>query len=97
MLETRVLLDAWTEFLRHPKARGRFAILYTTVRARLAETVRRGIGRGELRPCQPEHVAATLTALIEGLLLQAFADPDYDPLKAWPTAWETLARGLAPS
>lgn len=95
VLETRVLLDTWTEFIRHPKARRRFAKLYQRSRSRLAATVRRGIERGEIRPCEPEHVAAALTAAIEGLLLQAFADPHYDPRPAWPTTWEIISRGLA--
>ncbi len=94
ILETRPLLETWTEFLRHPKARRRFARVYARSRERIAETVRRGIERGELRPCDPEHVAATLTAVIEGLLLQAFVDPGFDPQAALPSTWDLIARGL---
>ena len=97
LLEMRPLLDAWTEFLRHPALRARMADAYRHSRARLAETVRGGIAAGQLRDCNPEHVAAALTALVEGLLLQAFADPSYDPMAAWPTAWEMAARGLRPA
>ena len=85
---------AWTEFLRHPKARRRFAKLY---RAR-GPARRHGGARDRARrdpALQPEHVAAIVTAVIEGLLLQAFADPTYDPRPAWPTAWEIISRGLA--
>jgi AcrR family transcriptional regulator len=95
VLQTRVFLDAWTEFLRHPKARRRFAKLYRQSRARLAATVGRGIERNEIRACEPDHVAAAFTALVEGFLIQAFADPSYDPRDAWPTAWEVFSRGLA--
>lgn len=95
ILETRVLLDAWSEFIAHPGARERFARIYERSRARVAQVVRDGIERGELCRCDPLHVAAGLTALVEGLLLQAFADPDYDPLAAWPELCRLLARGLA--
>ena len=91
---TRMFLDAWSEFLRHPSARERFAALYRGSRARLATTVRRGIERGEIRDLSPEAAAATLTGVVEGILLQAFVDPGYDPRSAWPTAWEILERGL---
>jgi AcrR family transcriptional regulator len=97
ILETRLLLDAWTEFLRHPKSRTRMAAVYRQSRERLAATVQRGVDAGEIRPCNPEHIAATLTGLVEGLLLQAFTDPSYDPLGAWPTAWDAIARGLTSS
>jgi AcrR family transcriptional regulator len=97
LTKTPELLNAWTEFLRHPKARRRFAKLYTGSRARLAATVRRGIERGEIRRCDPLHIAAAVTALIEGLLVQALADPHYDPRPAWRVAWQTFARGLAPA
>jgi hypothetical protein len=36
-------------------------------------------------------------AELEGLLLQAFADPAYDLLKVWPSAWDAAVRGLAPT
>ncbi len=95
LLQLRPLLAAWTEFLRQPESRAHMAEVYRQSRARIAATVRAGIDSGELRETSPEHVAAVLTALIEGLLLQAFVDPDYDPLPAWPTAWEVVGRGLA--
>ncbi len=95
LLETRELLETWTEFLSHPKVRGRFARIYARSRARIAETVARGIEAGELRPCEPEAIAAMLTALVEGLLLQALADPAYDARAAWPSSWAVVSRGLA--
>jgi AcrR family transcriptional regulator len=94
LLEMRSLLEAWTEFLRHPKSRRRMAQVYQRTRARLAGTIRDGIAAGQIGECDPEHVAGALTGMIEGLLLQAFADPGYDPLLVWPNAWKLVERGL---
>jgi hypothetical protein len=70
------------------------AQVYQRTRARLAGTIRNGITAGQIGECNPEHVAGALTGMIEGLLLQAFADPDYDPLLIWPNAWKLVERGL---
>ena len=95
LLETRALLDTWTEFLRHPTSRARLGTSYRQAREHLADTVRAGIAAKQIRACNPQHVAGALTALVEGLLLQAFADPEYDALAAWPAAWEMATSGLA--
>lgn len=94
LLSDRSLLETWTEFLKHPIARERFAAIYKESRARLQATLEAGIRCGEIAPCEARHVAAMLTAMIEGLLLQALADPDFDAMGAWPTSWEIISRGL---
>ena len=94
LLATRQLLDAWIEFIRHPLVRERFALIYRESRSRIADMVSEGIRRKEFRRAQPEHVAAAYTALVEGLILQALMDPDWDALAAWPEAWEVFSRGL---
>jgi AcrR family transcriptional regulator len=94
LLEMRSLLDAWTEFLRQPESRARMAEVYRVNRERVAALLRRGIDRGELRDCDADPVAAGLVALIEGLLLQAFVDPDFDALSAWPASWALARAGL---
>jgi AcrR family transcriptional regulator len=94
LLRDRAFIETWTEFLKHPLVRERFGRVYAQSRARLAATIEGGIARGELAPCDAGHAAAALTALIEGLLLQALADPGFDPMAAWPTAWEIMSRGL---
>lgn len=96
LLAMRSLLEAWTEFLRHPTSRRRMANTYAHSRERIAASLRSGIERGQIRACDPEKIAGALTALIEGLLLQALADPGYDPLAVWPAAWEMATRGLVP-
>lgn len=91
---SRTLTELWTEFLRDKRARSRLARVYRRSRALLGEQVRRGIERGELSPCDAESAAAGLTALVEGLLVQALADPDFDARAAWPGVFEVVARGL---
>ena len=95
LLGMRPLLQAWVEFIRQPTSRARMADMYALSRERLAAMVRTGVASGQLRACDPTHVGATLTALVEGLLLQAFVDETYDPLEAWPTAWNAVVHGLA--
>jgi AcrR family transcriptional regulator len=90
----RAFVETWSEFLKHPMARERFASVYNQSRARLQTTIEGGIVRGELKPCDAFQAAASITALIEGLLLQALADPGFDPLAAWPTAWTMVEGGL---
>jgi len=97
MIGDRSLVEMWSEFLKHPLARERFAAIYDQSRDRLAGTLEKGIERGEIAPCETRHAAATLTAVIEGLLLQALADPTFDPLEAWPTTWRILSAGMAPN
>jgi hypothetical protein len=47
-----------------------------------------------MKECEPEVVGAMLTALVEGLLLQAYVDPDY-PRAAWTPAWQMASAALA--
>ncbi len=96
MLHDRSLVETWTEFIKHPLARERFARLYVGSRARLRETIEAGVERGELRTCDASAIAGGVTALIEGLLLQALVDPDFDPMPAWNESARSLTRGLSP-
>jgi AcrR family transcriptional regulator len=89
------MLRAWAEFFAHPEARPRFAAVYVRTREVLAEGLRRGIARGELRDLPVESVAAALTAGLEGLLLQGMVDPDFDVRAHFDTLWEVMCRGIA--
>jgi hypothetical protein len=40
-------------------------------------------------------MAAALTALIEGLLLQAMVDADFEIRAHWPTLWDLACKGIA--
>ncbi len=94
LLRDRSFVEMWTEFLKHRLVRERFAAIYRQSRARLKTTIDRGIESGVIAPCDPEHAAAMLTAVIEGLLLQALADSSFDPRRVWPTTWKILSTGL---
>ena len=89
------LLGAWIEFLRHPQSRARFADIYARSRSELASTIRAGIAAGELRQCDAAALAAAITAMLEGLILQAMADTRFDARTLWPAAWQMLAKGVA--
>jgi AcrR family transcriptional regulator len=89
------LIGAWIEFLRHPQSRDRFANIYVKARRELAKTIRTGIAAGELRKCDVPSLAAAITALIEGLILQAMADAEFDAPRHWRAAWRLLCDGVA--
>lgn len=95
LLETRPLLDAWTEFLRHPGSRRRMGDVYAMSRVRLAAVLVGGMESGRVKVCDAEATAGALTGLIEGLLLQALADPEFDPRPAWRESWRLLASALS--
>jgi AcrR family transcriptional regulator len=88
------LIGAWIEFLRHPQSRARFANIYVQARRELAATIRTGVRAGEFRQCNSAAAAATITALIEGLILQAMADTDFNAPRQWRAAWRMLRHGL---
>jgi len=89
------LLEAWLDFFRQPEARRRMAEIYENSRARLARVVERGIASGRIGPCDAHAVAAALTAVIEGLVLQTVAAPGFDPRPGWRAGADLLLRGLA--
>jgi AcrR family transcriptional regulator len=86
-------LGAWAEFLLQPKARERYASMLRQSRDRLAALMRDGIERGEIRDLDPEGIAVALTAAIEGTMLQAMVDPDFDVKAHLPLVWEGIHRG----
>jgi AcrR family transcriptional regulator len=93
----RELLLAWAEFLTHPVARERMAELYVLGRQRLGAIAQRGLDMGRLAPGpDPEAVAATLVASVEGLLLQFMMDPSFELRRHFEASWTLLSRGLRP-
>jgi len=89
------LLRAWAEFVVHREVQDLFAEIYRVSRRELCSWIRRGIESGEIRDVEPESLAAALTAGIEGLLLQALVDPDFEPAHHWRVSWDVFARGIA--
>jgi AcrR family transcriptional regulator len=86
-------LGAWGEFLRQPKARERYATMLRESRERLTALARRGIERGEIRDLDPEGIAVALISAMEGTLLQALVDAEFDAKAHWPLVWEGIQRG----
>ena len=88
------LLRAWIEFFTHPLARERLAEIYARTRRKMAVALKRDLVQGRIRDRSPEGLAATLTAVLEGLLLQAMVDPSFDIQANWPVAWDVIRRGI---
>jgi len=89
------LLRAWAEFVVHREVQDLFAEIYRVSRRELCTWIRRGIESGEIRDLEPESLAAALTAGMEGLLLQALVDPEFEPVRHWRVSWDVFARGIA--
>jgi AcrR family transcriptional regulator len=93
----RLFLMAWSEFLNHPAARARMAEIYTTSREKLGRVIARGRESGGLAAGPPaDHVAGTLVAVLEGLLLQWLVDPDFPLQSHFDASWSVLLGGLRP-
>jgi TetR/AcrR family transcriptional regulator, repressor for uid operon len=73
-----------------------FRELYRRFRGALSGAIREGIERGELSPqVKPEAVAAVLVSAYDGLFLQAWFDPSFDPVASGRHFLEVLLRGMA--
>jgi len=88
------MMRAWIEFLAHPAARERLAEMYRRSREQLGSFLERAMDRGELKRLPPAAVSALLIGTIEGILLQASVDPEFDPLALWPGVMSVLKGGL---
>ena len=89
------MIETWVEFIRHPQSRVRFKEIYRASRERLAGTVQRGIDERVFRNCDPAVLGGTLTAIIEGLILQRLADPNFPAEQTWEEAWTLIQQGIA--
>jgi AcrR family transcriptional regulator len=89
--------QTWTEFLGNPTSRRRLGRAYANARVKLGAVIDQGIDDGLVAPCDSFGAAAAITAMIEGLILQAFTDRRFDLDRAFATSWDLMARGLAPA
>jgi AcrR family transcriptional regulator len=89
--------QTWAEFLGNPTSRRRLGRAYANARMKLGAVIDRGIEDGLVAPCDSLGAAAAITAMIEGLILQAFTDRRFDLDRAFATSWDLMARGLAPA
>jgi AcrR family transcriptional regulator len=73
-----------------------FRQLYRRFRSALAGAIRRGIQHGELEPyVDAEAVAAVLVSAYDGLFLQAWFDPSFDPVPSGRHFLEVVLKGMA--
>jgi hypothetical protein len=72
------------------------AEIYRWSRQRLSVAIDRGVERGEVRSAAAGGLPSTLTALVEGMLLQAMMDEAFDPVAAFSPAWDVLMEGMRP-
>lgn len=72
-----------------------FKQVYMDFRRIISALIRDGIERGEFRPdVDPESLAAVLVGSWDGLLLQAWFDPAFDPLSTARNFMSVIIKGL---
>jgi AcrR family transcriptional regulator len=72
-----------------------FRQLYIQFRRDIAERIRSAVVRGEVRPnVEPGVLAGVLIGALDGIILQAWFDPDFDPLHAGRHFLEVLTWGM---
>jgi AcrR family transcriptional regulator len=70
-----VLLDFWSEHRRARSKHLRFGDVYEFSRKKIAGFIRKGIRSGEFRNIDPKAGAASIIAVLDGLLLQRIFSP----------------------
>jgi AcrR family transcriptional regulator len=95
LLEDRMGLLAWAEFLNHPIGRQRMGEIYETARNKMGTIIERGRSEGSILEGPPAaQIAATLIGSIEGLMLQWLVDSEFLLKRQVEISWEILMRGL---
>jgi AcrR family transcriptional regulator len=80
----RVGIQGWAEALRNPRIHGSVVGGFSSVRAAIAELIRRGQAAGQIRAdVEPDAAARTMIATFQGLVLQL----------AWGEAFDLAACG----
>jgi AcrR family transcriptional regulator len=80
--EWTLWMEFWSHALRDPEAGKTRADLDRRWRAAIAEIVREGQESGEFGEADPDDVAATIAALLDGLAVQiSFEDPEMPPAR----------------
>lgn len=87
-------LGTWIEFVHHPRGRERMAEVYRESRERLQRMLEHDAAAGRLGGGSTEGFAASLLAGLEGLLLQALVDPDFEARQHWGELWSCLRLGI---
>jgi AcrR family transcriptional regulator len=80
--EWTLWMEFWSHALRDPEAGKTRAELDRRWRAAIAEIVRDGQASGDFGEADPDDVAATIAALLDGLAVQiSFEDPEMPPAR----------------
>jgi AcrR family transcriptional regulator len=80
--EWTLWMEFWSHALRDPEAAKTRADLDRRWRAAIAEIVREGQASGEFGEADPDDVASTIAALLDGLAVQiSFEDPEMPPAR----------------
>jgi len=88
------LRNTWIDFFSLPASRKRLQEMYRHARRQLSRVIRQGIDSGEINSVDPAAVAAGILGTIEGLLLQAIVDSEFNPRPHWTGMWNLLETGL---
>ena len=92
-----VFVEFWGAMMHDAALRRVNADLYARIRRVLAGEVARGVRTGRFRPVRPDHAAALVLAVVDGLSLQLTFDPArVSAAVAARIADDALARYLAP-
>ena len=92
-----VFVEFWGAMMHDAALRRVNADLYARIRRVLSGEVARGVRTGRFRPVRPDHAAALVLAVVDGLSLQLTFDPArVSAAVAARIADDALARYLAP-
>lgn len=96
-----LILEYWSATTSLPgrkQFKSAFCAAYTEFRHNMAILIKDGIEKNDFRSdVEPENLASALIGAWDALLLQAWLDPDFDPLSASRTHMEVVIAGLQQS
>lgn len=95
-----VMLDFWAEGIRNKDQSIDEAVnlkgMYRTYRAMVVDIFNAGMSSGDFKPINPLPLAASVIAMLDGLMLQWVMEPEiFDVKKVADTISQTLLEGIA--
>lgn len=93
-----LVMEFWSATASSPsrqRFKAAFQLGYADFRNLIGSLIQKGVDDGEFLPqIQPEKIAAALIGAWDSLILQAWLDPEFDPLSASQEHLQVLLRGL---
>ena len=86
----------WLEFLRHKTAQEHLRKHHMSARKRLTASIRAGVRDRKINTVPATQAADALLIILEGLLIMAITDPEFDPSRRFAGAWRVVEAGLRP-